>query len=52
LENNKLGDQLVARLCKILEDSKSIKKLNISKNNVSDLGAKSVAKFIEENSSI
>ena len=48
LEDNRVGDQIVLNLIECLIDGGKIAYLNLNKNNITDVGAKSIANLIEK----
>lgn len=49
IEGNQTGDKPIILLSKVLLDNRSLKYLNISRNNVTDIGASAVAKMLSKN---
>lgn len=52
LSNNKLGDKAIHALCESLMKNKKLKHLYLSRNNITDAGAKHLAKMLGSNNSI
>lgn len=52
LEGNQLGDQNMISFLEGLKFNTSLKLLNISQNNISDLGARAVKHYIRSNSNL
>lgn len=52
LEGNKLGDYALMSLLEALESNTTLKKLNISKNFISDIGAEKIGRMLDYNNTL
>ena len=48
IEGNQVGDQIIHEMCKAMIAAKKIVYLNVSKNNITDAGARDLALLIQE----
>ena len=47
IEGNNVGDKVIAEMCKAMMIGKKIVYLNVSKNNITDAGARDIALLIQ-----